>query len=283
MDPAEALRGFLDALGVPPARIPARPGGTDRAVPQPAGGKRVLVVLDNARDAAQVRPLLPGSPGCLAVVTSRQPADRPRRRRRRRPAGPGPAARRRGSRPARHAAWAATGPASDPGAVDEIIQRCARLPLALAIVAARAAARPSFRLADIAAELREASPVLDALEGDDLAADIRAVFSWSYHALARRRGAAVPAAGPAPRSRHHRPRRRQPRRHPAPQARRLLAELARAHLLTEHAPGRYAFHDLLRAYAAELGRHPRRAAGPATPQCTGSSTTTCTPPTTPRC
>ena len=251
MDPAEAVRGFLDALGAPAARIPPGLAGQTGLYRSLLRGKRVLVVLDNARDAAQARPLLPGSPGCLAIVTSRDQliglvaAE-----------GAVPLALDLPTAAEAHdlldRRLGEARLASDPGAADEIIQRCARLPLALAIVAARAAARPSFRLADIAAELREATAVLDPLEGDELATDIRAVFSWSYHAL------------PADSARLFRLLGLQPGPEiaitaaaslaaiPPPQARLLLAELARVHLLTEYAPGRYGFHDLLRAYAAEL-------------------------------
>ena len=77
------------------------------------------------------------------------------------------------------------------------------------------------------------------------------MFSWSSQPAQPPGSADVPAAGPPPRPRHHRPRRRQPRRDYPADTRRLLRELARAHLITEHHPGRYAFHDLLRAYAAE--------------------------------
>jgi len=251
VDPAEAVRGFLDALGAPAARIPPGLAGQTALYRSLLRGKRVLVVLDNARDAAQARPLLPGSPGCLAIVTSRDQliglvaAE-----------GAVPLALDLPTAAEAHdlleRRLGEARLASDPGAADEIIQRCARLPLALAIVAARAAARPSFRLADIAAELREATAVLDPLEGDELATDIRAVFSWSYHAL------------PADSARLFRLLGLQPGPEiaitaaaslaaiPPPQARLLLAELARVHLLTEYAPGRYGFHDLLRAYAAEL-------------------------------
>ena len=251
VDPAEAVRGFLDALGAPAARIPPSLAGQTALYRSLLRGKRVLVVLDNARDAAQARPLLPGSPGCLAIVTSRDQlmglvaAE-----------GAVPLALDLPTAAEAHdlleRRLGEVRLASDPGAADEIIQRCARLPLALAIVAARAAVRPSFRLADIAAELREATAVLDPLEGDELATDIRAVFSWSYRALptdaarlfrllglqpgpeiAIAAAASLAAISPQ-------------------QARPLLTELARVHLLTEYAPGRYGFHDLLRAYAAEL-------------------------------
>ena len=142
----------------------------------------------------------------------------------------------------------------EPDAVDEIIAGCARLPLALTIAAARAATSPRFPLAVFAADLREAGHALDPFGGDDAATDIRAVFSWSYRALTPDTarmfrllglypgpdmtvGAAASLAGIAP-----------------DRARALLAGLARGHLLSERRPGRYALHDLLRAYAAEQAR-----------------------------
>jgi tetratricopeptide (TPR) repeat protein len=142
--------------------------------------------------------------------------------------------------------------AAEPEAVDEIIIRCARLPLALAVAAARAATHPGFPLAALAAELRAASGGLDAFSGGDPATDVRAVFSWSYRQLSdpaqrlfRLLGSlpgpdiSVPAAGSLAGL-------------PAAGIRPLLAELAGVRLITEHTPGRYACHDLLRAYAAEL-------------------------------
>src|SRR6185437_10596382 len=149
----------------------------------------------------------------------------------------------------------------EPEPVELIIAASARLPLALAIVAARAAARPSFPLAAIAAELREATSALDPFDGGDRATNVRAVFSWSYRALgdpaARlfrllglHPGPDIAAAAAASLAAV-----------PLDQARAQLAELTRAHLLTEPAPGRYAVHDLLRAYAGELAcRHDDQAA-----------------------
>ena len=250
LEPDEAVRGFLDAFGVPVARIPA-------GLPAQAGlyrsllaGKRVLVVLDNARDAEQVRPLLPGSPGCLAVVTSRNHL-----------AG---LVATEGAHPLRldllDAAQARDllsrrlgedRVAKEPDAVSDIVAGCAQLPLALTIAAARAATNPSFPLAVFATELREATRALDPFHGGDLATDIRAVFSWSYHCLSP--GAArlfrllglhcggdVTVAAAASLAAI-----------PLDGTRALLAELTQTHLLAEHAPGRYSFHDLLRAYATE--------------------------------
>ncbi len=253
LDPAEAVRRFLDALGVAVARIPQGLAAQTALYRSLLARKRMLVVLDNARDAEQVRPLLPGSPGCLAIVTSRNQL-------------PGLVVA-NGASPlnldlltaaearellARRLGRALT--ANDRQAADEIIERCARLPLPLAIAAARAATSPHLPLSAVAGELREASGVLDSFDHGDAATDVRAVLSWSYQALGADAarlfrllglfpGPDITAAAAASLAAI-----------PLPQARRLLAELTRAHLLAEHSPGRYTFHDLLRAYAAELAR-----------------------------
>jgi tetratricopeptide (TPR) repeat protein len=251
MDPAEALRGFLAAFGVPPHRIPTGLDALSASYRSVLAGKQVLVVLDNARDAEQVRPLLPGTPGCLVVVTSRDQLT--------------PLVATSDAHPltldlmstgegrdllAHRLGTDRT--AAESGAVEEIIARCSRLPLALAIVSARAATHPQLPLASLATELRDAASALGGLHGGDPATDIWTVFSWSYHALST--GAAklfrllslhcgpdiaVPAAASLYGT-------------PVRQVQPLLAELARAHLFIEHAPGRYSCHDLLRTYAAEL-------------------------------
>ncbi|WP_406278368.1 tetratricopeptide repeat protein [Streptomyces sp. NBC_00191] len=248
--PDQAVRGFLDALGVPGERVPADLEARVGLYRSLLAGRRILVVLDNAGDAEQVRPLLPGTAGCLAVVTSRN-----------RLAGLVAAegahpialdllspAEARGLLAHRLGAHRV---AAEPDAVEEIITRCARLPLALAVAAARAATWPAVPLATLAGELRAADGGLEAFSGDDPMTDARAVFSWSHHALSS--GAArlfallglhpgpefsAPAAGSLTGLTLH-------------QVRPLLAELARAHLISEPAPGRYTLHDLLRAYAAE--------------------------------
>src|SRR5262249_3356790 len=143
---------------------------------------------------------------------------------------------------------------AEPVAVKEIIARCAHLPLALALVAARAAVRPHGGLQALAEELRDTGDRWQLPPGDDPASDVQAVLSWSYQALtpAAARlfrllglhpGPEVSAAAAASLTGL-----------PASAVRPVLAELTGASLLVEHAPGRFAFHDLLCAYAADLAR-----------------------------
>lgn len=248
-EPAEVLRAMLAALGVPPKSHPVTTEALAALYRSHLAGQRMLVLLDNARDADQIRPLLPGAPGSLVIVTSRNRLsslaaaegaqmvgvdlftdDQARRL----------LARRLGGERIK----------TQPKALEEIVAACAGLPLALNIVAARACTHPAEALATIARELR--GDRLDALAGEDAVSDVRTVFSWSYHALdaASARlfrllalhpgpdidlGAAASLAGVA-----------------RTEARRMLRELAQAHLVTEYALGRYAVHDLLRAYAEEL-------------------------------
>jgi hypothetical protein len=142
LEPGQALRGFLDAFGVPSTRIPEDPTAQTGLFRSLLAGKRVLVVLDNARDAEQVRPLLPGSPGCLAVVTSRSDLASLVAAEGARPVSLDllPVAE-AGELLARRLGEARV--ASEPAAVSEIIERCARLPLALAIPRRRQAGFPA--------------------------------------------------------------------------------------------------------------------------------------------
>jgi DNA-binding SARP family transcriptional activator len=248
---AEAIRGFLAAFGIPPAAVPAGLDTLAGLYRSLLAGTRTLVVLDNARDVDQVRPLLPASPGCLVLVTSRNQL-----------AGlvanegacpvtldvlPEPEARELLAR--------RLGPSrviAERAAATELARLCAGLPLALGIAATRAAARPDFALAALAAELRDERGRLDALDTGDAAGSLREVFSWSYQQL----------SGPAARlfrliSVHPGP--DMPVQAAAgmagitvPDAQRALSELTNASLVAERSPGRYSCHDLLRAYAAEL-------------------------------
>ncbi|MGW3447150.1 AfsR/SARP family transcriptional regulator [Streptomyces sp. NPDC001076] len=251
LPPDRALRGFLEALGVPAARVPESPDAQVGLYRSLLSGRRILVVLDNARDAGQARPLLPGAPGCLALVTSRAPLT-----------GLAAAEGARllaldllGAEESRELLAARLGAArvaADAAAVDEIVVRCAGLPLALAVVAARVAARPDVPAAGFAEELRTAERILDPLDTGDPATAVRTVFDWSYRTLGPAAARLFRFLG----------------LHPGPDAdlaslaalagtgvgrvRVPVAELAAAHLLTEHTPGRYTCHDLLRAYTAEL-------------------------------
>jgi len=245
MAPPHAVRSFLEALGVAPQRIP---GSTETQVGlyrSLLADRRILIVLDNAADAEQVRPLLPGAGGCLALVTSRDQLT---------------------SLVASDGAQLVTldllteleahdllsarlGPqrvSAEPAAAREIIDLCGRLPLALAIVAARAEAHPDFSLVALAKDLRGQN--LDAFAGADPITNMRTVFAASYQVLS-------PAAARLFRLLST---------HPGPDisvaaAQSLsggavqpqLAELMRANLIVEQRPGRYTLHDLLRAYAAE--------------------------------
>jgi len=251
MNPMDAIRRFLDALGAHAERVPPELDAQAALYRSLLADKRVLIVLDNARDTDQVRYLLPGTATCLVIITSRDPliglvtaegAD----------ALPldllSPAEAREllADRVGRQRTTA------EPDAVADIVGHCARLPLALAIVGARAATKPSLRLASLAAELRDHRHRLDALSTGTSTIDARAVFSWSYRALTPAVGtlfrllglhpgpdltetAAASLGGVSP-----------------PQVRRLLSQLVGANLIVEHSPGRYTMHDLLQAYASEL-------------------------------
>ncbi|KAB1141776.1 tetratricopeptide repeat protein [Streptomyces luteolifulvus] len=251
VDPSDAITAFLVALGVAQHSVPDGLDAQAALYRSVLADRRVLIVLDNARDAEQVRPLLPGTSGCLVIVTSRSRLSGLVAGQSAHPLTLGlPTAEEAREMLARR--LGAERIEAEPAAADDIVSLCARLPLTLAIVAARAAHHPAFRLADIAGELRESHGSLDAFTGGDVGTDVRAVFSWSYDALPpettelfRRlslhpgpdvsTAAAAALAGVPPR-----------------RARALLAELTGASLLTEREPGRFVFHDLLCAYAAEL-------------------------------
>jgi DNA-binding SARP family transcriptional activator/Tfp pilus assembly protein PilF len=251
--PGTVIRGFLDALGVPAHQVPGSDEDRLNLYRRLVADGRVLVVLDNARDAEQVRPLLPGGAACLALVTSRSqlgslvavegahlvtldvlsPAE------------------------ARELLTRRLGPervAAEPEVAADLAELCARLPLAVAIAAARAAMYPDLPLATLAAELRDAAGRLDALDTGEAEDSVRAVLSWSYRHLGAPAARMLRLLGV----------------HPGPdisaaaaaslagislaEAREALSQLSRANLVSQPVPGRFTFHDLLRAYAAERAR-----------------------------
>jgi DNA-binding SARP family transcriptional activator/tetratricopeptide (TPR) repeat protein len=252
-DPAEVLHAFLDALGIPPQRIPIDPAARTGLYRSLLAGRRVLVVLDNAASAEQVRPLLPASPGCFVVVTSRHQltslvaVDGAR---------PVPV-----DLPDPDEAWrmlaARVGPArlrAAPGAARDILAACARLPLALSIAAARATVDSGLEA--LARDLCAEHTRLDVLDAGEPSTRLRAVFSWSYRRLgpqaarvfrllALHPGPVLSVAAVASLTGW-----------PPDRVRASLAELAGAHLVDRVGPDGVACHDLLRAYAAELAGQP---------------------------
>ncbi|MFI0088381.1 AfsR/SARP family transcriptional regulator [Streptomyces bobili] len=251
LDPALVLHGFLTALGVPAQRIPENTAARTALFRSTLAGRRVLVVLDNARDEEQVRPLLPNGSGCLTLVTSRS-----------RLAGlvagdgahpvslalPSPTeayemlARRLG-----HERLDA-----EPDATADIVRLCGRLPLALAVIAARAALDPVFPLSAVADDLRGSDGRLDALTTFDADTDLRAVFSWSYRALDQPSARLFRLLALHPGPDITAPAVTSLAALPLSRVRRLLAELTRVRLVEQPVPGRYTVHDLLREYATEL-------------------------------
>jgi DNA-binding SARP family transcriptional activator/Tfp pilus assembly protein PilF len=248
---ADALARFLRTLGVPGQDIPADEDERAARYRSRLAGKHMLIVLDNARSAGQVRPLLPGTPSCAVVVTSRD-------------ALAGLVARDGAARldldllapqDAVGLLRALIGARvdADPGAAALLAQQCSRLPLALRVAAELVVARggvPLARLADELADQQQRLNLLDA--GGDPDTAIRAVFSWSCRHLDTVSAQAFRLAG----------------LHPGPDfgphavaaltgatlqdSRGVLDLLARAHLIQQPRSGRYGMHDLLRAYAREL-------------------------------
>ena len=251
--PGDVLPGFLRGLGADPSQLPADPDELAAMYRSMLSGRRVLIVLDNAANAEQIRPLLPGTAGCLAIVTSRN---------------------RLSGLVARDGAQRLTldvltpdaavsliaqiagreRAAADPVTVGKLAQLCGWLPLALRITADRAATHRHLTMTDLVEELALEHDRLDALSADEKTTQVRAVFSWSYQALppgparafrllslhpgpdisAQAAAALLDAA--------------------VPETRQLLETLTGGHLLEETGRDRYRFHDLVRVYAAECSQ-----------------------------
>jgi hypothetical protein len=263
MEPAQVLAGFLRALGVDGPAIPERVDERAALYRTRLAGRRMLILLDNARAVEQIRDLLPGTPSCFVLITSRD----------RLPAlvardgavrvnldvlAPGDAV---------ALLRALIGPRveAEPEQAAALARWCARLPLALRIAAELAAARPAARLADLVRELGERGQLDVLAAGEDERTAVRTVFSWSFHQLTGAAARMFQWLG----------------LHPGDvdgyaaaaltgsdliTARRLLDALSRAHLIQEIHPGRFGMHDLLRAYAKELA-----AAAPADARRSGLS------------
>ncbi len=248
-----ALARILRDLGVPGPDIPADEEECAARYRSLLAGRRLLVLLDNARSAEQVRPLLPAAPGCAAVVTSRD-------------ALVGLVSREGVRRLDLDLLLLADAVSllrtliggrvdAEPEAAAMLAKCCCRLPLALRVAAELAAARSPVTLASLVTELADQQRRLDLLDaGGDQRAAVRAVFSWSYRNLDPGAARAFRLLG----------------LHPGPdldayaaaaltdtnptEASRLLEQLRRAYLIQPAGPGRYGMHDLLRAYAAEQAK-----------------------------
>jgi tetratricopeptide (TPR) repeat protein len=248
--PDQAIRRLLAALDVPLEHVPIDLEDQVVMYRSLLADRRMLIMLDNVRDAAQVRPLLPASPGSLVIVTSRNQLT-------------GLAA-----TAGAHlitldvltdaeaanmlsARLGAERTGAEPGAVQDLVRLCARLPLALAVAAARVAARPGLPLATLAAELRDIRGRLRALDTGEADGGVGAVLSWSYQNLTQPAARMFRLLGVHPGPDISVAAATSLAGAPVTQTRRSLAELTAAHLIEEHAPGRYTFHDLLRAYAVE--------------------------------
>ncbi|HEV7710187.1 MAG TPA: BTAD domain-containing putative transcriptional regulator [Asanoa sp.] len=261
-EPVEAstvLRGFLEALGVDQAQVPVDPDARAGLYRSLVAGRQLLVVLDNARDSDTVAQLLPGTATSAVLVTSRSQLPGLVTRYDARPLAlgvlPDADARTLFARQVGTERMMA-----DPVATSVILEHCAGLPLALGIIAARAALQPGRPLAALAAEVRTAATRLDALDAGELTADLRAVLSCSRHALDPAAATVFVLLGLAPGPDLSLAAAASLIAAPPARTRHLLRQLIGAHLVQEDVPGRYRMHDLVWLYAYELA-----AADPSTP------------------
>jgi DNA-binding SARP family transcriptional activator/Tfp pilus assembly protein PilF/DNA-binding XRE family transcriptional regulator len=264
MPPREAIRVLLEGLAVPADRLPSTIEGQVGLYRSILADRRMLVVLDDASDSDHVRHLVPGGRGCLVMVTSRTQltgliAEHGARLLTLDLLSPPEAI----EALTRHVGLQRVRPQAEAAAA--LAELCAGLPLAVTLAGAQLAAHPSFPLGALVADLVDGRNRLDALDSVDVTGRVRPVLASSYLALA------------PPVRRMFRLLGLHPGRDVTPAiaaslagvdtagAGRALRELARAHLVAEPFPGRFAMHDLLRLYATELSHaedpdHERRAA-----------------------
>jgi len=253
LDPAAALRGFLEALGVAPAALPVELEAQIGLYRSLLAGRRMLVLLDNARDTAHVAPLLPGGSTCTVLITSRRQLTGLVVTHGARAVDLDVLSRGEARRLlVRRLGRART--EAEPDAVGTLLTCCAGLPLALSIVAARVTAHPHLSITVLAAELRDHSQRLDALDAGEVETDLRAVLSWSSRVLDDDAARAFGLLGIAPGPDIALPAAAGLLDLPVPTTRSLLRELEHAHLVQRHASDRYRMHDLLTLHAIEQTR-----------------------------
>ncbi|MGW6933700.1 ATP-binding protein [Lentzea sp. NPDC054927] len=251
---AQALEGFLHALGVSGDAVPPRLDDQAALYRSLLDGRRMLVVLDNASTPEQVRPLVPGSSSCFALITSRS--------------GLAGLIARNGAQRltldllSHNESLSLLGDlvgdgrvAAEPHAATILVDQCGRLPLALRVAGERAASEPDLPLSELVVELQDERSRLDVLSSDDeqdASTAVRAVFSWSYRGLSPHSARLFRLLGLHPGPDFSAPVAAALAGVALPQAKRLLQTLAAAHLIQANGPGRYRFHDVLRLYSAEL-------------------------------
>ncbi|MFV2197689.1 ATP-binding protein [Nocardiopsis sp. LOL_012] len=249
---SQALGTLLRALRVPPEHIPVDLDGRSALYRSLLDGKRFLILVEDALNADQVRPLLPASPGNMVLVTSRSTLS-------------GLIARdgaRRFSLSVLPAADSlsllrhALGPRvdTDPYLARQLAEHCAHLPLALRVAAERLADRPDSGLSDLVHELDREESRLDALSEEDELSDLRAVMAASYRILDAEAARFFRLLGLHPGPEFSTPAAAALTGAAPTQARRLLDRLTRAHLVERVRGDRYRLHDLVRLYAVEQAR-----------------------------
>lgn len=255
VEPDQALERFVRAFGVPADAVPADVDSRSALYRSLLAERRVLVVLDNAATAAQVRPLLPGSSACVVLVTSRDRlsglvARDGARRLTVRTLEPAEAVELLEHVTENHR------PRDEPHEIAELARLCGELPLALRIAAERAAGRPHMPLAELIQDLRDESALWDALATDEEeeADAVRSVFAWSYRALPEETARLFRLLGLHPGHDFDAGSAAVLSGLPVRRARRVLDMLVGAHLVEQTGPDRYRFHDLLRSYALDQAR-----------------------------
>lgn len=253
--PAQVLERFLRAFGISAGAIPPDTDSRAALYRSLLARKRVLILLDNASTAGQLRPLLPGSADCAVLITSRDRlsglvARDGAQRLTVRTLDPAEAVELLEYVTVHHR------PQDDPGEVAELARLCGQLPLALRIAAERAASRPHMPLADLIQDLRDESGLWDALATDDEdeADTVRSVFAWSYRVLPRDAARLFRLLGLHPGRDFDVGAAAALADLPARRARRSLDTLVGAHLLEQTGADRYRFHDLIRSYAMDQVR-----------------------------
>jgi DNA-binding SARP family transcriptional activator/tetratricopeptide (TPR) repeat protein len=247
-DPAAALDSLLRAIGVPGEHIPETLESRTGLWRAELAGRKVLVLLDNAASASQVRPLIPGAAGCLALVTSRRrltsldgarmlsldilPTD--------------------DALSLFAAVAGADRIAAEPGPADEVLRLCGYLPLAIRICAARLAARPAWTVGYLAGRLGDQRQRLAEMATADRSVTTALTVSYQQLTSCQQRLFRLLSLHPGPDFDAHLA--AAVASMSLAEAELVLENLVDSHLLQQPAPGRYRFHDLLRDHAQAAAR-----------------------------